>query len=495
MAVAAALTGTAMAGTYGWNTGSGIWDTSSANWSGSGTTWVDSTGNTAYFTNTASSTGIAIDGARTAGVVMVGAATSKANFSFTNGALIASSFRVFGYGDRNTGNSTPTLLSNVTVSVSGNISAGRWTMVIGGTSVVSAAGAIGGSLDGTDGTWGTLTIRDSAVVTAANGINAANQYWILNLNGGTLITKNILAADTTRYGGGQVIFNGAVVKPTQDNSDFVTLTGAVADGFSYSAQIGNGGAIFDTDGKNIGIKVNLKPYGSGGLTKLGAGTLTLSGTNTYIGATVVSNGTLKVYAKALPSATSVAVTETGLVDLSGASNTVYGLSGKGTVSNGTLTVTGLIQPGGTNALGTLTVPGGTVLTGTLLADVEADNTNDVLAVQGSVNVSAATFALAPTATLNPSRAYTLLTCTGTPPILRASRFPLAGPCGTWAARSGWSQAVRSRTTGTPATARGTQSLRTGRAQDRRGATTGTPFSPTRLPSRRSPWTGRERPTR
>lgn len=425
LALAVAMrSGTTLAGTYGWNTGSGTWDTTTANWTGSGTTWADATGNDASFTNTAAATQIALDGARTAGVVRVGNSTDKAHFVFTSGILSAAALRVQGYGNRLTGASTPTMLSNVTVNVSGNIGAGRWTMVIGGTSVVSAAGIIGGSVDGVDGTWGTLTIRDNALVTAAGGVYANNQYWILNLNGGTLVTKSILASDTTRYGGGQVIFNGAVVKPTQDNSDFVTLTGAVADGFSYSAQIGNGGAIFDTDGKNIGIKVNLKPWGSGGLTKLGAGTLTLSGTNnTYTGATVVSNGTLKAYAKALPSATTLAVADGAAVDLSGASHSIYGLAGKGVVSNGALTVTGLIQPGGTNVLGTLTVPDGTVLNGKLLADVDADNTNDVLAVQGSVSLSAATFALAPSATLNFDRAYTVLTCTGTPPHFASAALP------------------------------------------------------------------------
>ena len=69
MVVAAALTGTAMAGTYGWNTGSGIWDASSANWTGAGTTWVDATGNDAVFANTTASALIAIDGTRTAGLV------------------------------------------------------------------------------------------------------------------------------------------------------------------------------------------------------------------------------------------------------------------------------------------------------------------------------------------------------------------------------------------------------------------------------------------
>lgn len=415
--------GTIWADTYNWNVGSGRWDTSSANWAGAGATWVDSTGNDAVFTNTSAATRIAIDGTRTAGIVRTGNNTAKAYFVFTNGTLMATSFRVSGSGDRSAGSSTPTFLSNVTVNTTGNIAAGRWTLVIGGSSVVTAAGMIGGSLDSVDGTWGTLTIRDNAVVTAVGGVNANNQYWILNLNGGTLVTKSILASDCTRYGGGQIIFNGTVVKPTQDTDNFLTVMGNVSDGFSSSALVGNGGAVVDTDGKNIGIKVNLKQSGSGGLTKLGAGMLTISGTNTYIGATSVSNGTLTACAKALPVATTLSVEEGATADLSGTSHTIYGLAGKGVVSNGALTVTGLIQPGGTNALGTLTAPDGLALTGKLLVDVDADNTNDVLAVQGSVNLSSATFATASTATLNSNRVYTVLTCTGMPPHFASATLP------------------------------------------------------------------------
>lgn len=410
---------TTLAGTYGWNIGNGIWDTTSANWSGEGTAWVDASGNTAIFTNNlpAAATRIALDGARTAGAVKIGNASNNARYHFTNGTLNASSLTVLGLAANgsNAGSTTPTVLSNLTLTTAGHIGVGKWTLVIGGSSVVNVGGMIGGQITGIgNADWGYVTIQDNAMVTANGGVSGeTTEAWILNLNGGTLVTKSIWASDREAGGIARLTFNGTVVKPTQDTNSFATVGRNNAN--TYSALVGNGGAVFDTDGKNIGIKINLKPSGStGGLTKLGAGTLTISGTNTYSGATLVSNGTLVASALALPVGTHITAAETALLDLAGASHTVAGLSGKGTVSNGTLTVTGLIQPGGTNVIGTLTVPGGMVLGGKLLADAAEDGTCDVLAVQGGCDVSAATLAVAASATLNTSTNYTLLTCTGTP---------------------------------------------------------------------------------
>ncbi len=54
--------------------------------------------------------------------------------------------------------------------------------------------------------------------------------------------------------------------------------------------IGSGGAFLDGNGYNIGIGSQLR--GDGALTKQGSGILTLSGTNTYSGGTVIDNGAI-----------------------------------------------------------------------------------------------------------------------------------------------------------------------------------------------------------
>ena len=289
--------GTTLAGVYGWNTGSGTWDTTSVNWLGAGTAWVDATGNDALFTNTTAATTITVDASRVAGAVKVGNGANAANFIFRTGTLSASSFRLQGAGASGytSGFTAPTMFSNLTLTTTGNIDVGHWTLLIGGSSTINVGGGLGGTVSGFDGTWGTLTITNSATVTATNGVNGNCSAWTLNLNGGTLVTKFIQASDRENSGSpSRLTFNGTVIKPTQDTNNFVTVGGTDSLA-TYSALVGNGGAIFDTDGKNVGITIGLKQSGSGGLTKLGAGTLTLGATNnTYAGATTISNGSLVV---------------------------------------------------------------------------------------------------------------------------------------------------------------------------------------------------------
>ena len=62
-----------------------------------------------------------------------------------------------------------------------------------------------------------------------------------------------------------------------------------------SANVNSGGATIDTQNFSITIAQNLlNGGGGGGLTKQGGGTLTLSGSNAYTGATTISSGTLEV---------------------------------------------------------------------------------------------------------------------------------------------------------------------------------------------------------
>ncbi len=106
---------------------------------------------------------------------------------------------------------------------------------------------------------------------------------------------------------------------------------------------GSGGSgTIDTTGGNIGLSGNLT--GTGGLTKVGPGTLTLGGGNTYAGPTTVSGGVLSA----------------------GAVNT-FSPNSDPTINGGTLDATGFAQTVKSltvGSLGTLNLSVGNVLTST-----------------------------------------------------------------------------------------------------------------------------------
>ncbi len=162
-----------------------------------------------------------------------------------------------------------------------------------------------------------------------------------NLNGGTLSVVDVARGMSTAT----FNFNGGTLQARQDNTFFVQgLT---------TANVKTGGVRIDTAGYNVTVAQPLVhfstpggPAPDGGLTKLGAGTLNLTGNNTYTGATTVSAGTLLVNNAAGSG------TGTGAVDVLGGAT----VGGAGAIG-GSLSVESLaiLAPG--NSAGRLTVGG------------------------------------------------------------------------------------------------------------------------------------------
>ena len=154
----------------------------------------------------------------------------------------------------------------------------------------------------------------------------------------------------------------------------------------------------------------LAPNVSGGLTKLGSGTLTLGGPSTYGGETVISNGTLKLgNALALPAASKVLLAG-GTLDLGGYTVT-NSISGLGTLANGTLQT--VISPAGEGALGaeSLTLNGAT-LAGTYRCDVTAAGASDHVTFAGPTDLSGLTLEIVDATALSRTKTYTVATLTG-----------------------------------------------------------------------------------
>ena len=143
--------------------------------------------------------------------------------------------------------------------------------------------------------------------------------------------------------------------------------------------------------------------------KKGAGTLTMTGANTYTVGTAVDGGTLKLASGATLPTTEMWAGSGATLDLNGTSQTARELGGTGTVKGGTLAVTDTIQPGGRKAVGTLTVDGMTLTSGTLVIDTAADGTCDCLVATGTLDISGLSLVLGDGTTLDETKSYTIAT--------------------------------------------------------------------------------------
>jgi autotransporter-associated beta strand protein len=312
-----------------------------------------------------------------------------------------------------------------TTTGDGTIHGGNGTWNNSSTNWTAANGAINASWQGGiavfAGTAGTVTVSQAVsyqglqflttgyVVTAAAG-GALMPTGVATINVGSGLTATISApiegsgglqttgtgtlilSGTNTYSGGTMISAGTLQATNNSSVGTGTVT---LDGGTF--QSGGAGLIFtnavaiNTSGGTIDTQANTLTLSgaigngngtTGALTKIGSGTLVLSGTSSYTGATNVSAGTLQAgAANAFAPSSAFTVASGATLNLNSFNETIGSLAGAGSVTLGSAALTlsnaagtfsgviggsggSLIQTAGTETLtGANTYTGGTKLNG------------------------------------------------------------------------------------------------------------------------------------
>ena len=177
-------------------------------------------------------------------------------------------------------------------------------------------------------------VQTGGMLTLSNGLvlgETADGQGSYTLSGGTLVVPVVSNGVS---GSGTFNFNGGTLKASQDTTDFIAgLTAPI---------VLAGGAVIDGGGYRVTIAEDLT--GSGGLTNVGTGWVSLPGDNIYTGQTAVVGGTLLIDGSLSSDGDTVTAHTAGT------------LAGTGTVSRVVqIGDGGTLAPGATNGLGVLTV--------------------------------------------------------------------------------------------------------------------------------------------
>jgi autotransporter-associated beta strand protein len=249
--------------------------------------------------------------------------------------------------------------SGIYLSSSLTINNGGTVQVNADNSLAGSAGAVG-NLPVIINAGGMLT----GLSTADTGAGPSSHIrGVLTLNGGTLATggTGLQAAYGTWDLDDGVVVNGGATASTISALDVVPDQGG---GTVFN--VANGGTSSGVDLNVTGSFINGSSTHDTGIIKTGAGTMALSGTNTYAGATTISAGTLEIIGTgSLGNGTyAAAITNNGnFIDASSAAQTLTGvISGSGALTqagSGTLTLSGVNTYSGATIIsaGSLTVGG------------------------------------------------------------------------------------------------------------------------------------------
>ena len=362
-----------------WNTASGTWDNGvNANWT-NGAEGRFYAGDSVVFNDPGVAATVTLTGDLAPAAVTV-SSSNDYTFAGTGRIVGASGITKSGAG---------TLTLGTASTFTGNVSVNGGTLRLGNLSAFTGGGALsvaaGATFDANGNSFatsaltgaGSLTLG-SAVATVSSGNFAGSITGagaLTKTGSGTLTLSGVNThTGTTTVSGGTLAMGGSDAL----GAGALTVSGGTVNMGAYSDTVGavtlTSGSILGSGGTLTGTSFALQSgtvsanlAGAAALTKSTAGTLTLSGVNTYTGTTSVTGGTIVISGASTGSA--LAVSSGAITLASGASVTAPSVSlSNGTAANAVLNIgdgasltTQYINVGsGSGGSGTILQTGGSV---------------------------------------------------------------------------------------------------------------------------------------
>jgi autotransporter-associated beta strand protein/T5SS/PEP-CTERM-associated repeat protein len=280
--------------------------------------------------------------------------------------------------------------TNMTVTGRGSTVTAPNVTVIGAFRSASNLAIADGGVLNSNGSVLAGSFSDPTAV-ARTSVTGARSIWNI---GASLTLGQVGAAHLTVADGGIVNLTSGIVV-VSPSSALNLGVGGLAGSINSSLGVFNNGQIVANFTDTLELIDSVQ--GGGSLTKQGSGVLTLSGTNTYTGATTINGGTLSVNGSIASS--SLTTVNAGAT-----------LGGNGTVGNTTIN-SGTLAPG--NSIGTLAVQGNLVFTAAASYMVEVSPANaDRTNVTGTATLGGATVKASFAAGTYVEKQYTILNATG-----------------------------------------------------------------------------------